>query len=158
MCYHWLWWMLPRHISLVLPLSLLMVTLPVLLFILCFMAWTWRTWLQGKLQLFLLLRFPCCGHHPPNSLRWAPAGFCWELSPVQLLLPFCGFFTLPLVVTQLLPVVWELSHTPGWHLVPALGQDWGPPATCQCLRPLGFVLVLCHLHLPEAWLMEALGD
>lgn len=23
MCYHWLWWMLPRHISLVLPLSLL---------------------------------------------------------------------------------------------------------------------------------------
>lgn len=44
-----------------------MVTLPVLLFILCFMAWTWRTWLQGKLQLFLLLTFPCCGHYPPKS-------------------------------------------------------------------------------------------
>lgn len=145
--------MLPRHVSFS-PIVPPMVTPPVLHFIWCFVAWTWRIWLQGKLQLFLRLRFPFCGHHPPNSLCWLQLGSAESCH----LFSCCSPSVALSLATQLLSEEWELSHTLGWHLLLALGQDWGPAASCQCSGPLGLVLVLCHLHLPEAWLVEALCD
>lgn len=148
--------MLPRHVSLVLPLSLLWLCCQF-----CFLSYV--LWPElGGLGSRESCSFSCCldSLSVATTLQTHCTGlqlgsakgchlFSCRFSSVALSLATCCD---PAVACGM-----RLSHTLGWHLLLALGQDWAL-SSCQCSWPLGFVPVLCHLRLMEAWLMGALGD